>query len=363
MLIMKCLDCSLRIWVRLIKLESYLISYTFILHRFPMPHSSREVVVKPRTKKLFEKLKSIAKIFESIEDIEDFVTKVQKHKRVDEIGSNDSNSNSNRSQSEHVIQRRPAKWKRRRKNESASSSSSKTPTPPPIKIKHSLKKHETKKRRKTHKHGSTVVESSSENSSSDSDETSPSSTSTDDNIVHQELTKIIWFQSQQFKPLDYRFSASRIEKDPPKQEGHNDEDAAEAVILRAATTRSVVMVAEAAVEVPETWNKLRKPTLQTFRLAWQTTTHAQAARESLVLNERGKYLKAATPSPGVIQDSVLKNLKRRSESAQNSFNGVRAKLDSPVAQIENKEVIQRVQPQSSKIEAKSEEIGGRLMKI
>lgn len=115
---MKCLDRCLRIWVRLIKFESYLISYTFILHRFPMPHSSREVVVKIRTMKLYEKLKSIAKIFDGIENIEDLATKVQKRKRVDEISSNDSNSNSNRSQSEHVMQRRPTKRKRRRKNES-----------------------------------------------------------------------------------------------------------------------------------------------------------------------------------------------------------------------------------------------------
>jgi hypothetical protein len=54
---------------------------------------------------------------------------------------------------------------------------------------------------------------------------------------------------------------------PPKWEGHDDEDAAEAVILSAATTRSVIMVAEAAAEVPETWKKLRKPILRTFRLA------------------------------------------------------------------------------------------------
>ncbi|KAA6374046.1 MAG: hypothetical protein EZS28_030425, partial [Streblomastix strix] len=58
----------------------------------------------PRIKKHFEKLKSIAKNFEGIENIEDLATKVQKRKRVDEISSNDSNSNSNRSQSEHIMQ-------------------------------------------------------------------------------------------------------------------------------------------------------------------------------------------------------------------------------------------------------------------
>ncbi|KAA6360231.1 MAG: hypothetical protein EZS28_044242, partial [Streblomastix strix] len=289
------------------------------------------------TKKPFEKLKSIAKIFDGIENSEDLATKVQKRKRVDEISSNDSNSNSNRSQSEHVMQRRPAKRKRRRKNESVSSSSSKTPSPLPIKIKHEHKKHDTRKKRKTHKHRTTVVESSSENSSSDSDETAASSTSTNENKVHQELTKIMSISAQQFKPLDYRFSASRIEKDvravapdkvnfptadpPPKWVCYDDEDAAEAVILSAATTRSVIMVAEAAAEVPETWKKLRKPILRTLRLVQQTSTHAQAARESVVLNERGKYLKAAPPPLGVIRDSVLKNLKRRSEFARTLFRG------------------------------------------
>ncbi|KAA6380287.1 MAG: hypothetical protein EZS28_024185, partial [Streblomastix strix] len=345
MLIMKFLDCSLRIWVRLIKLEQYLISYTFILRRFPMSHSSCEVVVKPRTKKLFEKLKSIAKIFDGIENIEDLVTKVLMRKRVDEIRSCDSNSNSNRSHSEHVMQQRPAKRKRQRKNESVSPISSKTPSPPPIKIMHEHKKREMKKRKKTHQHHTTIVESPSENQSSDSDETSPSSTSTDDNIVHQGLTKIMGISSKQFKLLDYRFTASRIEKDmqavapdkvniqtadpPPKWKGHDDEDAAETVIFSAATARSVIMVADAAVEVPETWKKLRKLILRTFKFALQTTTHAQAVRESLVLNERGKYLKAATPPPGVIRDSVLKNFKRRSESAQNLFTWGRGEAGLP----------------------------------
>ncbi|KAA6374047.1 MAG: hypothetical protein EZS28_030426 [Streblomastix strix] len=211
------------------------------------------------------------------------------------------------------------------------------PSPVPIKIKHEHKNRETRQKNKTHKHRTTVVKSTSENSSSDSEETTPSNTSTDDNIVHQELTKIMDISAQQFKPLVYRFSASRIEKDvravapdkvnfptadsPPKWECHDDEDAAEAEIPSAATTRSVIIVTEAAAEVPETWKKLRKPILQTFSLIQQTTTHAQAARESLVLNERVKCLKAATPPPEVIHDSVLKNLRRRSESAQTLFSG------------------------------------------
>ncbi|KAA6381203.1 MAG: hypothetical protein EZS28_023273 [Streblomastix strix] len=53
------------------------------------------IVVKPGTKKLYEKLKSLTRIFEGIENIEDLATKAQKHKRVDEIGSNDNNSNNN----------------------------------------------------------------------------------------------------------------------------------------------------------------------------------------------------------------------------------------------------------------------------
>ncbi|KAA6356111.1 MAG: putative reverse transcriptase, partial [Streblomastix strix] len=81
------------------------------------------------------------------------------------------------------------------------------------------------------------------------------------------------------------------------------------------------------------------------------------------LNERGEYLKAATLPPGIIRDSVLKNLKRRSESTQTLSTGVRAKMDFSVAQIEKEETIQRDQPQSSQMEAKSEEIRGRLMKL
>ncbi|KAA6310055.1 MAG: hypothetical protein EZS28_056384, partial [Streblomastix strix] len=102
---------------------------------------------------------------------------------------------------------------------------------------------------------------------SDSDEIFPSSTSTDDKIVHQESTTIMGISSQQFKPLYYRFSASRIEKDvravaldkvnfptadlTPKWEGHDEEDAAKAVIFSSAIIRSVIMVAEAAAEAPE----------------------------------------------------------------------------------------------------------------
>ncbi|KAA6360404.1 MAG: hypothetical protein EZS28_044068, partial [Streblomastix strix] len=49
--------------------------------------------------------------------------------------------------------------------------------------------------------------------------------------------------------------------------------------------------------------------------------HAQAAREALVLNERGKFLKATTPPPGVIRQSVMKELNKRNSSAQALFTG------------------------------------------
>ncbi|KAA6369386.1 MAG: hypothetical protein EZS28_035086, partial [Streblomastix strix] len=57
----------------------------------------------------------------------------------------------------------------------------------------------------------------------------------------------------------------------------------------------------------------------TFRLSHQTTVHAQAAREALVLNERGKFLKAVTLPPGVIRLSVMKELNKRSSSAKTLF--------------------------------------------
>ncbi|KAA6355027.1 MAG: hypothetical protein EZS28_049446 [Streblomastix strix] len=312
-----------------------------------MSHVDDEVVVKPKTRKLFQKLKNIAKIFEGIDDIDDLAMKVSKRKRADEVSTTDSGSE--RSTSEHVIQRYRRKPKRRRKDQSADSERSIESSPQQMHSKHRQSKH--KKRNKKIKHNSARKRqhSPSENSSSDSSTVSSSQASTDDDIVHNELRKIIGDSISQYKPLNYKFSATRIEKDiravapdnidfptanpPPKWEGHDDEDAAESVILSAATTRSVLLMANVAAESPETWQKLKKPKMRTFRLSQQTTTHAQAARESLVLNEKGKHLKAATPPPGVIRESVLKNLKKRSESTQSLFAG-----GGGVAGLPNREV-------------------------
>jgi hypothetical protein len=66
-----------------------------------MSHADDEVVVKPKTRKLFEKLKNIAKIFEGIDDIDDLAMKVSKRKRADEVSTTDSGSE--RSTSDHII--------------------------------------------------------------------------------------------------------------------------------------------------------------------------------------------------------------------------------------------------------------------
>ncbi|KAA6362372.1 MAG: hypothetical protein EZS28_042101 [Streblomastix strix] len=300
-----------------------------------MSHADDEVVVKPKTRKLFEKLKNIAKIFEGIDDIDDLAMKVSKRKRADEVSTTDSGSE--RSTSDHIIQRFRRKPKRRRKDQSADSERSIESSPQQRHSKRTQSKHKKRNKKIKHNAARKRQHSASENSSSDSSTVSSSQASTDDDIVHNELRKIIGDSISHYKPLDYKFSATRIEKDiravapdkidfptadpPPKWEGHDDEDAAESVILSAATTRSVLLMANVAAESPETWQKLKKPIMRTFRLSQQATTHAQAARESLVLNEKGKYLKAATPPPGVIRDSVLKNLKKRSESTQSLFAG------------------------------------------
>ncbi|KAA6378108.1 MAG: hypothetical protein EZS28_026365 [Streblomastix strix] len=156
-----------------------------------MSHSSREIAVKLKTKKLFEKLKNLVKIFDHIENIEDFATKVHKRKRVEEISSSDYYSDSNRSQSEHVIQLQHVKRKRQRKDENISFGSSRTLPPSLVKTKHVHKKHQAKKKKKTRKHRVVIVGSSSEKFLSDVNETSPSSTSIDDIVNRQKLMKII----------------------------------------------------------------------------------------------------------------------------------------------------------------------------
>ncbi|KAA6370636.1 MAG: hypothetical protein EZS28_033838 [Streblomastix strix] len=215
--------------------------------------------------------------------------------------------------------------KRRRKDQSADYEHSIESPPQQRHSKHTQNKHKKRNKKFKHKRARKRQRSPSENSPSDFCIASSSYASTDDDIVHNELRKIIGDSISHYKPLDYKFSASRIEKDirtiapdkidfptadpRSKWEEHDDEDSAESVILSAATTRSVLLMANVAAESPETWQKLKKPIMKTFRLSQQTTTHAYAARESLVLNDKDKYLKAATPSPGVIRDSVLKNLK------------------------------------------------------
>ncbi|KAA6382151.1 MAG: hypothetical protein EZS28_022321 [Streblomastix strix] len=153
------------------------------------------------------------------------------------------------------------------------------------------------------------------------------------------------------------FSASRIEKDvravapdkvnfptadpPPKWEGRDDEDAAEAVIRSAATTRSVPLIAELAED------------------ELQTTTLAQASRQSQVLNESGKYLKAITPSPGIILDLVQKFLKRISESASTLFTGVGFEA-GPLSHKQRRRKLYNPTNLEQLKEAKSERQGGRL---
>ncbi|KAA6381202.1 MAG: hypothetical protein EZS28_023272 [Streblomastix strix] len=186
------------------------------------------------------------------------------------------------------------------------------------------------------------MESSSENSSSTSEETFPSSIYTDDNILHQELAKIMDILLQQIKHFEYRFSTSRIENDmlafasdkinfptanpPQRWEGHIDEDASEAVILIAATTRSVILVAE------DVTGKLQRLLKQLGNL-----DHSGfSAKES----------------------------KTKKRICMNPFHGVKgAKQDNSVAETEKDETIQRDLPKSSKMEAKSDEIGGRLMRF
>ncbi|KAA6400287.1 MAG: hypothetical protein EZS28_004185 [Streblomastix strix] len=178
-----------------------------------------------------------------------------------------------------------------------------------------------------------------QNSSSNSSTNSSSYASTDDNSVHNELRKISVDSISQHKPLDYKISAFKIEKDIrviepdkidfptvdslPKWEGHDDEDVAESIIL------------------------------------------TLVARESLALNENGKYLKATTPPPGDIRESVLKKLEKEERINVKPFCWEQgAQLDSPIARQETLSQQElRTEPQNSQMEEKSEEIGGRLMRF
>ncbi|KAA6388136.1 MAG: hypothetical protein EZS28_016337, partial [Streblomastix strix] len=265
--------------------------------------------IHPKTKVLFGKLKQIAKMFDGIVDFDDLAMKMRKRKRNEEDASNENEK---------------------------SETSVATPSPPPRKL-HKDKKHKniTKKSKRQHQHKR--LPSMSVNSLSDSQSTASEIGSSDDNLVYRKLQKIIGESRQSFKPLDFKFPPSTIEKDvhavapdkvnfptavpPQRWEGHDDEDGVEAVILSAVTTRSVLLVVEEAAKVPRSWKKLREPITRTFRLSHQTTVHAQAAREALVLNERGKFLKATTPPPRVIRQSVMKELNKRSSSAQTLFTG------------------------------------------
>ncbi|KAA6401049.1 MAG: hypothetical protein EZS28_003428 [Streblomastix strix] len=274
-------------------------------------HADSEVLINPKTRKLFEKLKKIAQKFEEIDDIEDLAIKVSKYKRTDEVSITDSGSE--RSTSDRITQHYCWKLKRRRKDQSSDFDHSIESLPQQKLSKQKQGKYKKTNNKFKHYLARQCQHSSSENSQSDSSTASSSYASTDDDIVHNELRKIINDSVTHYKPLDYKYSVSRIEEDIravapdkidfstvnplQKLEGHGDEDAAESVILSTTTTRSVPLMANVAAKSPEKWQKQKKPIMRTFRLSQQTTTHAYAALESLVLNEKCKYLKAATPLP------------------------------------------------------------------
>ncbi|KAA6392619.1 MAG: hypothetical protein EZS28_011858 [Streblomastix strix] len=211
-------------------------------------------------------------------------------------------SGSERSTSDHIIQRYRGKPKRRRKDQSADSERS-IESPPHLKhLQHTLSKYKKRNKKITHNPARKRQHNPSENSSSDSSTVSSNYASRDEDIVHNELRKITGDLISHFRPLNYKLSATRIEKDIraiapdkidfhtsnllPKWEGHDDEDAAEFVILNAAITRSIFIIAYFAAQSPETWKKLKKAILKTFRLSYQTATRAQATCESLVLSEK-----------------------------------------------------------------------------
>ncbi|KAA6393146.1 MAG: hypothetical protein EZS28_011329 [Streblomastix strix] len=199
-----------------------------------MSNADDDVVIKPKTKKLFEKLKNISKIFDGIDDIDDLAMKVSKRKRADEVPTTDSGSE--RSTSDHIMHKKRNK-----------------------KIKHN-----PERKRQYYL---------SENSSSDSSTASSNYASIDDVIVHNDVRKIIGDSISHYMPLVYKFSISRIEKDilavehdkidfltadpSRKLEKNDDEDAAKSIIQIAATTRSAFLNANVAAESPEKWQMLK----------------------------------------------------------------------------------------------------------
>ncbi|KAA6386042.1 MAG: hypothetical protein EZS28_018434 [Streblomastix strix] len=278
-----------------------------------MPVSNDNVKVHPKTEVLFGKLKQIAKMFDTIDDFDDLAMKMRKRKRNEEETSNENeNTSENSSNSEHVMQHPPKKAK-------------------------NAKKHKNSVRKSKRQHQHKGPPNMCENSLRDSQSTVSEIELSDDNMVYRELQKITREQRYSFKPLDFKLPPSTIENDvhaiapdkvnfttadpPQRWEGHDDDDCAKSVILSAATTRSVLLVAEEAAKDPRSCKKLREPIMRTFRLSHQTIVHAQAAREALVLNERGRFLKATTPPPGVIRQSVMKELNKRSSSAQTFLRG------------------------------------------
>ncbi|KAA6371975.1 MAG: hypothetical protein EZS28_032500, partial [Streblomastix strix] len=77
----------------------------------------------------------------------------------------------------------------------------------------------------------------------------------------------------------------------PKWEEHDDQDAAGSAILSAATTRSVLLMANVAVESPDMLKKLKNLIQRTFRLPQQTITHTYAARESFFQTKKANIAK------------------------------------------------------------------------
>ncbi|KAA6403715.1 MAG: hypothetical protein EZS28_000758 [Streblomastix strix] len=241
--------------------------YLIQLEQIVMSNADDDVVIKPKTKKLFEKLKNVIKIFDEIDDIDDFAKKVSKYKRADEVPSTDSGSE--RSTSDHIMQYYRKNTKRRRKIQLADCEHSIKSFPHLKHLKHTQSRH--RKRNKKIKHNPERKRQyyPSENSSSDSSTASSNYSSIDDDIVHNDLRKIIGDSISHYMPLVYKFSISRIEKDiltvkhdkidfltadrPRKLEENDDDDAAKSIIQIAATTRSVFLKANVAAKSPKQW--------------------------------------------------------------------------------------------------------------
>ncbi|KAA6400634.1 MAG: hypothetical protein EZS28_003837 [Streblomastix strix] len=301
--------------------------------------------VHQKTKILFGKLKYIAIMFVGIDDFDNFATKMRKWKRnEDESSSGNEKPSENSCSSEYVMQHPPKRRKRRMNNETSDKETSvATPSPPPRKL-HKDKEHKKTVKKSKLLHQNKRPPSMSKNSLCESQSTASKIESSDDSLVYRELQKITG---------ESKCACSRVDKvnfqtvdSPQRWEGHDDEDGAESVILSAVTTNSVLLVAEEAAKDSRSWKKLLELIMRTFRLSHQTSVHAQAALEALVLNERGKFLKAATPSPIAIRQS-----------------GVGEMLDPSVAQHKERKEQKRDKPQNSQIQEISEEIGGRLMRF